>query len=123
MQVQQKKTEKLNYITFGTQTKNSLLKWKMILRNQIAGTLISTKRNLEKINVLPTKVFEGFGNESNDPTFKLKQLINEKYKDEIKKENRIIRRNKHQIVGGAIPLIPIAVAGLATIASKVVSDL
>ena len=85
----------------------------------IAGKLISTKKSLEQMGVLPSTVFEGFGNESKDPTERLKILAKQ-----INKKEKRKRKNKKVIKGGFAPaLIPIGVAVASTLSSKIVSDL
>ena len=44
----------------------------------LAGSLISSKQNLEKIGIFPTTVFEGFG-VSKDPTARLKATVASEY--------------------------------------------
>ena len=82
----------------------------------IAGQLIKTKESLEKAHILPSTVFEGFGN---DPTARLKQMVEEEYVP--KTHSRRTRRNKNQS-GGFIPLIPIGVSILGALAGKVIGD-
>ena len=51
----------------------------------IAGALISTKRDLERANLLSTKRFEGFGmKENNDPVERLRQTYRSEHKEEEK---------------------------------------
>ena len=94
---------------------------------RIASNLIDKKEKLEKAGILDTKKFSGIGiNESHDPTLKLKQLINEKYKNENHKtrNNKIIKHRSQ--TGGIIPLaalIPVGIAALGTLAGKVTSDI
>ena len=85
----------------------------------IAGKLIQTKEFMEKTGVLPTKTFSGFGEESADPTFKLKQLVKEKYMA----DEKVDRRKKKIQKGGVLPLLPIGVAVASAIAGKLASDL
>ena len=84
----------------------------------IASRLIKTKESLEKAHMLPTTVFEGFG-EKSDPTARLKQMVEEQYI--TKSQNRRTRKNKTQS-GGFIPLIPIGVSILGALAGKVIGD-
>ena len=78
----------------------------------LAGSLISTKKYLEKdFQALPTTIFEGFGAESNDPAFRLRALVNENYKKEKKQK------------GGLIPLIPIAATALGMLSGKNLQDI
>ena len=84
----------------------------------IAGRLIKTKESLEKAHMLPTTVFEGFG-EKSDPTARLKQMVEEQYIH--KSQSKRTKRNKNQ-TGGFIPLIPIGVSILGALAGKVIGD-
>jgi len=83
----------------------------------IAGKLISTKKSLEQMGVLPTTTFEGFGNESKDPTERLKILAKE-----INKKEKRKRKNKKVVKGGFVPAA-IGIPILATLGSKIISDL
>ena len=84
----------------------------------IASRLIKTKESLEKAHLLPSAVFEGFG-EKSDPTARLKQMVEEQYIS--KSQTRRTRKNKTQS-GGFIPLIPIGVSILGALAGKVIGD-
>ena len=84
----------------------------------IAGALISTKRDLERANLLSTKRFEGFGmKENNDPVERLRQLVKGKYQ---KRENKIVKHDRNQS-GGAIPalLIPVIASVIGSLAGRV----
>jgi len=67
---------------------------------------------------MDTKKFSGFGengpDEKSDPVAKLREIVQKKYKKEI-------RQDKQK--GGLIPLVPIAVAALSAIAGKVAGDI
>ena len=82
---------------------------------KIASNLIATKESLEKNNIMDTKRFSGFGvEEKSDPVAKLREIVQKKYKKEI-------RQDKQK--GGVIALAPIAVAALSAIAGKIAGDL
>ena len=103
---------------------------------KIAGKLIRTKENLEKMKILSSRVFEGFGtnpqvesdeNESiSDPAARLRQLVQSQYKNELRRSKKMKRRH-HK--GGSLTstLIekgtPIAVSALSSVASKLVGDI
>ncbi len=91
----------------------------------VAGKLIQVKEMAEKMGAPTT--FSGFGkntehetSENVDPVAKLRSLVKEQYKSELKKENN--NKNKVQ-KGGFIPIIPVATAVVSTIASKLASEL
>ena len=78
----------------------------------LAGSLISTKQNLEKMGILPSTVFEGFGAESNDPAFRLRALVNENYKKEKKQKGGFI-----------LPIAAVAAPALGMLAGKILQDI
>ena len=92
---------------------------------KIASKLISTKRTLERSHLLPTRVFEGYGanqddeEESSDPALRLRELVKERYKKELKRDHKIIKHKRDQSGGFAQILVPIAASVLATLAGKV----
>ena len=71
----------------------------------------------EQTGILSSETFSGFGNKHNDPTYRLKLLARKhKYTD--------INNKKHKkIEGGAIPLIPIGLSILGSLAGKVISEI
>ena len=80
----------------------------------LAGSLISTKPKLKKIGVLPTTVFEGFGN---DPTARLKAIVASQYSEKNKSKKQ---------KGGIFPIIPLASVGasaLGMLAGKILQDI
>ena len=74
----------------------------------VASKLISTKRTLERSHIIPTKVFEGFGESGNDenldPALRLRELVQAKYKNELNKDHRIINHKRNQS-GGMPPIL------------------
>jgi hypothetical protein len=92
----------------------------------VAGKLIQTKKALEKAHILPTKVFEGFGEEeeNNDPTFRLKQLALKQTKllNKPSSKKRKMKIQKSQD-GGLLPLAPILVGAIGALAGKVLGDI
>lgn len=93
----------------------------------IAGNMINAKMNAEKIGVLPTKVFTGFGEEKvqiakglMDYEKNYLKKENKKNKKNLTNDNTMVKKNKKQ-QGGFIPLAPIAAAVAAPIVSELVS--
>jgi len=92
---------------------------------KLARKLIQTKKNLEQHSLLDSKRFSGFGksitsetsetSENSDPVAKLRQLVQVKYKKELKHDKK--QR------GGFLPLAAIATAAAGALASKLVGDL
>ena len=88
----------------------------------IAGKLIELKKTAEQLGAPTT--FSGFGATDNekikkaDPIFKLKQLLQEHYKTEERKE----RKQKIQ-KGGIGPLLAIGLPVLGALASEIVKDI
>ena len=87
----------------------------------IAGKLIQLKKTGEKLGVLPSTTFSGFGvsnnekTEKSDPIFKLRQMVKDQYKTE---------ERKHKIQkGGVAPLLAIGLPVLGSLASEIVKDL
>ena len=76
---------------------------------KVASKLIATKESLEKNGIMDTKKFSGMGSsvEDSDPVAKLREIVQNKYKKEIKQDKQ---------KGGLIPLMPIAIAALSAIA-------
>ena len=69
---------------------------------------------------MDTKIYSGFGTseepENTDPVYKLRQLVKEQYKSEIK--------HKKTQKGGIVPIIaPLAVGAITAIGSKIASEL
>ena len=94
----------------------------------VASKLISSKRALKRSHLLPTKVFEGFGESGNasarndenlDPALRLREIVQAKYKNELKHDHRIINHKRNQI-GGMLPIfIPIIASVIGSLAGKV----
>ena len=89
----------------------------------INGKLIQLKKTGEQLGVLPTTKFSGFGldteSERSDLTARLKALVEEKYKNEEKKERKMIKSQK----GGIAFLGPMAVAATSALAAKLTDSL
>ena len=92
---------------------------------KVAGKLIQLKRAGEKVGVLPSSTFSGFGTEqeadeveNKDPVARLRDLVQKDYMTQERK-NRKLKAQK----GGVLPLIPIGVAIASTLGSKLVSDI
>ena len=84
----------------------------------LSAKLISTKKTLEKSNLLDTRHFEGFGasEESNDPVARLRKLA--------QKENKIEKHSKSKTIKGGIAfLAPLAIGALSGLAGKFAGDL
>jgi len=83
----------------------------------IASKLIAGKKKLEEMG-MDTKIYSGFGTseepENTDPVYKLRQLVKEQYKSEIK--------HKKTQKGGFI-LAPLAIGAATAIGSKIASEL
>ena len=84
----------------------------------LSAKLISTKKTLEKSNLLDTRHFEGFGasEEINDPVAKLREIVKKEYKPEKKSDKKIQK-------GGLAFLAPIGIAIASAVGSKLASDL
>ena len=82
---------------------------------KLASGFISTKENLEKADLLDSKRFSGMG-ENSDPTAKLKQLINDTYKKDKKKDKKVIK-------GGMIPLAIVGTAIASALIGKITGEL
>ena len=89
----------------------------------IASALISYKKNAEQSHTLPTKEFSGFGikqeddnvsEKNSDPAYKLRQLVQQKYKKELKQNEQ---------KGGMIPLAAIALPVAGALAGEIVKDI
>ena len=87
-----------------------------------AANLISAKRKLEQTGVLDSKEMSGFGckedEESSDPAQRLRDLIKHKYKNELKRDHKLIKHKRDQSGGFAQILVPIAASVLATLSGK-----
>ena len=57
--------------------------------------------------------------ERSDPVYRLRQLVQEKYKNEEKKEKKIIKSQQ----GGIFPLVPIGIAIASAVGSRLATDL
>ena len=83
---------------------------------RVAGKLIQAKETAEKLGAPTT--FSGFGTseepENTDPVYKLRQLVKEQYKSEIK--------HKKTQKGGFLPFVPIATAAAGALAAKITSE-
>ena len=85
---------------------------------KLASGFISTKEKLEKANLLDSNRFSGMGKEeNNDPTAKLKELINKTYKTQSKKENKKI------VKGGMIPLAIVGIAIASALIGKITGEM
>ena len=86
----------------------------------IAGKLIKLKETGEKLGVLPTTNFSGFGfpgeEEIIDPVARLRTLVQKEYKTEKNGKKKLQK-------GGVFPLVPIAMAIGSAIAGKLAGDL
>ena len=84
----------------------------------ISSKLIAGKKKLEEMG-MDTKIYSGFGTseepDNTDPVYKLRQLVKEQYKSEIK--------HKKTQKGGFLPLVPIATAAAGALAAKITSEL
>jgi len=89
----------------------------------IAGKLIQLKKTGEQLGVLPTTKFSGFGldteSERSDPVYRLRQLVQEKYKNEEKTERKMIKSQQ----GGVAFLPAMAVAAASALAAKLTDSL
>ena len=86
----------------------------------IAGKLIKLKETGEKLGVLPTTKFSGFGvaeeEELNDPVARLRNLVQSEHKTEKKDKKKVQK-------GGFLPLVPIPMAIGSAVAGKLAGDL
>ena len=89
----------------------------------IAGKLIQLKQTGEKLGVLPTTKFTGFGTEEEtvekaDPCKKLRELVQSEYSTKPKNN---CKKKQH---GGVLPILPaLAVGALTAIAGKLSGDI
>ena len=93
---------------------------------KISANLIRAKRLGEQTGILSSETFSGFGKKHNDPTYRLKLLARKhKYTDGLRpRAQRDIDNKKHKkIEGGAIPLIPIGLSILGSLAGKVINEI
>ena len=92
---------------------------------KIASKLIEKKEQLEKSGLLDSHKFSGFGanqddeEESSDPAQRLKDLVKHKYKNELKRDHKIIKHKRDQSGGLAPILIPIVASIVGTLAGKI----
>ena len=84
---------------------------------KISANLIRAKRLGEQTGILATEKFSRFGKKHNDPTCRLKLLAGKhKYIDSNNKKHK-------KIEGGMIPLLPIGLSILGSLARKVISEI
>ena len=81
---------------------------------KISSNLIRAKRFGEQTGILSTEKFSGYGKKHNAPAYRLKVLAKKHYNVKDKKHKKI--------EGGAIPLIPIGVSILGSLAGKVIRE-
>ena len=91
---------------------------------KISSNLIRAKRFGEQTGILSSEKFSGFGKKHNDtrgtsaasdPTYRLKLIAKKHYNVNDKKHKKI--------EGGAIPLLPIGLSILRSLAGKVISEI